>query len=137
MYLGYMGKQNRMRISNILNKFLIHNLELVTPPRISHNYVCTGKPCICAFATFSTHALREWAWPRAQIKMTIFTRFAHSCTMHIVALQQGWRKHFVSQCGAAVCVRVWGHAPPRKFCNLQPLRLLLVDSQYYDVQLKS
>ena len=24
---------------------------------------------------------------------------------------------------------VWGHAPPEKFCNLQPLRLLVVASE--------
>ena len=34
---------------------------------------------------------------------------------------------------------VWGHAPPGKFCNLQPLRLLLVasettfDDQYFNI----
>ena len=56
--------------------------------------------------------------------------------------QQGWRKHFVSglaifesKRGATACVStlilggVWGHAPPEIFCNLQPLRLLLVASE--------
>ena len=30
-------------------------------------------------AIFSTHVLSEWAWPRAHINVTTFTRFAQNC----------------------------------------------------------
>ena len=42
----------------------------VTPPRISHMFVQGSH----AFATFYAHALREWAWPRAHMNVTTFTR---------------------------------------------------------------
>ena len=31
------------------------------------------------FAIFFTHALREWAWPRAHMNVTTFTRSAQNC----------------------------------------------------------
>ena len=31
-----------------------------------------------AFAMFSAHALRDWAWPRTRMDVTTFTRFAQN-----------------------------------------------------------
>ena len=55
----------------------------VTPPRI-YMFVKGSH----AFAMFYAHVLCEWVWPRAQINVTTFTRFANigSICLHCMAL---------------------------------------------------
>ena len=74
----YMGMQNGSKFdSGIVDSHLLWHLKVFL-------YVCIGKPCIHN-VMFSTHALREWAWPRAHTYMMTFCLISSNlqCSVHV------------------------------------------------------
>ena len=76
---------------------MIHASELKLQHFEVFPYVCTGKPYVC---NVSAHALREWAWPRALMNVTTFTRFADNCHIGSLVALYGSTMHGALSPGA-------------------------------------